>query len=372
MDWRYLVMGLCAIGLGLVRLRRGHRWPRNTTQKAIITGLMATGVAAVSYSSMATLNPLGPLKNSDLALWHSLLGILIGSLEVLTLTLRTEQVHRWQVRRIMIRSGLVAATLAATWPFGFSSVVLDDLSAAPRNPALIMHLVVFHAYLLWGLCGVVVLAVLRFPTGPRRRPLNALALAGMGAGCAGFASVNAQVGWRLLTEREPEVGAVMSPTPFYLALVIASFVVLGFGNRVHEALVAMRDLRTLAPLSRRLTELSDLDLRLDVALPLAARRQRAYAEISDALCTLRIAATTPGTIAVIAHCIWQGNVSTSRGAPTISDVLPRRATRSEDLALIHALAQAYCRLAAAPGPPHETSSSRMSSSDGWDNLEPTR
>lgn len=73
-----------------------------------------------------------------------------------------------------------------------------------------------------------------------------------------------------------------------------------------------------------------------------ARLQRAYVEISDAICTLRI--ETDGEaldLETLAEALHRGELSTDPGAPTLSQALPARRTRREDLELIHALARVY-------------------------------
>jgi hypothetical protein len=69
--------------------------------------------------------------------------------------------------------------------------------------------------------------------------------------------------------------------------------------------------------------------------------QRAYVEISDAICTLRIDAAGSQDLKTVAASLQRGACTEEQSSPTISEALPHRGSRREDLELINALAKEY-------------------------------
>src|SRR5699024_545691 len=107
----------CSIVLGFERLWRLRGKPVTLTQKSIVVALFSLGLAAAAYGSM----PLtASFYNIGLVSWHAFVSVLIGAVEMVVLTLRTEQVSPTAVRAVLLRSGLVTTVLLITWPLAFA------------------------------------------------------------------------------------------------------------------------------------------------------------------------------------------------------------------------------------------------------------
>lgn len=348
MYWEsFAVLSVCSFILFCERLWRFRHESSTLTQKTFLVALFSLGVAAVAYGTM----PLtAPFYNIGLGTWHALVGVLIGCLEMLVLALRNEQVTRSAVRAVLWRSSLVTIVLAVTYVFGFAGAdPLYNLSASgPRNVAVLVHLIVFPTYILWGLIRIIDLCRRRFLRDIRRRPVSAIALFMVAAGCTGFVWVNGVITLSLIFGFEVDLNRMYAPAPIYVGLWVAGCGLLAAGDRVYEELASLYMLTRLKPLWHRVIQLMPEDFHLPTRhLPASARLQRSYVEISDAICILRI--DTPRQpdasldLETAAATIHTGEVTTDPAAPTISEALPHRTTRREDLELIHGLAKTYRR-----------------------------
>ncbi len=341
MDGVFIALAICCVLLGFERIWRLRDEPSTLTHRAILTALFSLGLAAAAYGTMAL---TAPFYNIGLAFWHALIGVLIGALEMMVLTLRAERVRPAAVRAVMLRAGLVTALLLATWPAGFAHAEpVYDLSAlSERNPALIVHLVVFHVYIVWGLLRMIGLSWQRLSKDIRRRPTSTIAMLMVALGSGGFLWINIMIGAHLLTGRIGDWASILAPASIFTAFYVVGGVLLAVGEPVLEELTARYQLSRLTPLWTRVVELSVDDLHLPTAdLPAPARLQRAYVEISDAICTLRIAADRQLDLESVASALRRGDVTTDPVAPTLSQALPPRSSRREDLEFIHALAKAF-------------------------------
>lgn len=125
---------------------------------------------------------------------------------------------------------------------------------------------------------------------------------------------------------------------------------LAVGERLYDEISARYQLRQLTPLWQRMIELSDQDLHLSVQnFPAPSRLQRAYVEIADAICTLRIVVDGPYDPESVSSALRRGDVTEDPTRPTLSRALPPRQTRREDLQLIMVLANTYRRTARERG-----------------------
>lgn len=341
MNWFFIAMSVSSLVLGFERLWRLSDDPPTLTNRAMLSALFILSAACAAYGTMGL---TASFHNLGLGLWHTLLGVLIGSLEMVVLTLRQEEVTRRAVRGVIARSAVVTLVLLLTWlpAFGHQEPMRRIDFGSLRDWALIVHLLVFHAYIIWGLMQVVLLSLNRLPRDIRRRPISTAALLMMATGCIGFVWVNLVIAAELFKGRAVGAASTVVPTSVLLALCVGGAGLLAVGERVHEEITARYQLRRLNPLWWRMMELSTQDLRLPTGtLSSPARLQRAYVEISDAICTLRV--DTEGQLGVpeVVEILRRGELTQDRQAPTISEALPPRRTRREDLELIHALARAY-------------------------------
>lgn len=142
--------------------------------------------------------------------------------------------------------------------------------------------------------------------------------------------------------------AIIAPNVAFLASFVVGSAVLAVGERVQDEVVARYRLRQLRSLWARVIELSSFDLRLPAHLPAPNQLQRAYVEILDALSTLRVQPGTALTVEQAAAILCSGTIIDDPAAPTISRALPERLTRGDDLALVHAIAQAYRHISENP------------------------
>lgn len=355
MHWEpFLVLSGLSFILGFERLARLRTQQATLTHKTFLVLLFALGVAAAAYGTM----PLtAQFHNIGLGVWRTLSAVLIGGLEIIILVLRSPQADPAAVRRVMWRSGTVTTVLLVTYILGFADAPpIRDLSqSAPTNPAVIVHMAAFGAYIMWGLANMILLCVQRVPKEMRRRTIHATALLLVTAGCTGFLWINAVAISSLVLDFNVNVDILYAPAPVFVGMWVAGGVLLAVGERVYEELASRYMLARLKPLWNRTIELMPEASHLHVRrLPAAARLQRAYVEISDAICTLRMAGTEQLDPKMVAVKLHSGEVATEQAAPTlltVSKMLPPRRTRREDLELIHDLARAYRQTKGAPSAP---------------------
>ncbi|MDP9904747.1 hypothetical protein [Arthrobacter bambusae] len=340
-NWIFLVLAAFSLFLAVERTLRLKEHRATVNHRAMNVALITLGVAASAYGTMML---TAAFYNFGLALWHGLLGILIGALEVIVLTLRFEQIPLRTLRRAQLRSGLVTLVLFSTWPSGFAwAPPISDLTKIdPPNPAVIFHIAVFHLYIIWGLLQLLRVTFSRVPREFGRRPISAIALIMVGLGCIGFIGVNVDLGGSILIGVHQEVAVIRAPTGTFLGLCVGGAGLLGFGERIWTAIIARYRLWQLSRLWEISVKLSTAELRFLMQLPATAKMQRAYIEISDALSTLRIDTDRQLTVKEVAALLLRGETTEDRSAPTVSQALPPRTTRLEDLHMIHALAR-ECR-----------------------------
>ncbi|WP_284982404.1 hypothetical protein [Arthrobacter sp. efr-133-TYG-118] len=340
-NWVFIALAGVSFFLAIERTVRLKDQRETVNHQAMSVALLTLGIAATAYGTMTL---TASFFNFGLAMWHGLLGILIGALEVIVLTLRFEQIPPLTLRRALVRSGLVTLVLFATWPLGFAwAPPISALTKIdPLNPAVAFHIAVFHLYIIWGLLQLLRLSFSRVPGEFGRRPISAVALVMVGFGCAGFIWVNAVLGGSVLIGIHQDVAIIRAPTGIFLSLCVGGAALLGFGERAWAAIVTRYRLWQLGKLWEVSVHLSSSELRLRMQLPASARTQRAYIEISDALSTLRVDTERQLTVKEVAALLIHGETTEDRLAPTISQALPPRSTRLEDLQMIHALAK-ECR-----------------------------
>lgn len=338
------------VGLGalsfigaMLRIRSHRGKPATLYHAALVSVLLLIGATAVVYGTMEFTDGF---YNIGLGLWHALLSMTIGGLEVVALAMRSERVPPGALGRTVARSVAVTTTLLATWIIGFAhqppiySLGID----AERNPAVMVHMVVFTGYIVWGLLRILALCVRQLKRDWGRRPVSMVASLMIFAGCAGFIWVNVAVNTALVLGLWVDMPWIYGPTPLYLSIILAGALLLALGDRLYDEVVARYRLRRMNALWDRMMELMPLDLHLDSSkLGTPARLQRAYVEISDAMCMLRVERGTRTGPEGIAELLFWGEVVEDQQAPTVSQALPERRTRREDLEAIHALADAYRR-----------------------------
>src|SRR5699024_9274002 len=107
----FIVLSVLSFILGFERLWRFRQKPATLTQKTFLVILFSLGVASAAYGTM----PLtAPFYNVGLGIWHALVGVLIGGLEMLVLALRREKIDRGAVRAVLWRSSVVTTLLVLT------------------------------------------------------------------------------------------------------------------------------------------------------------------------------------------------------------------------------------------------------------------
>lgn len=341
MSWIFFALALGSIALGFERLWRLRNEPITLSHAAYLLILFSLGLTAATYSTMPmTAN----FHNIGLGLWHTMLGVLIGGVEVMMLTLRQAEVRKSDVKAIVWRSGIVTAVLFTTWLLGFAQdgPMYNISISASRDPATMIHLVVFPVYIIWGLLQIIRVCLQRIVKDIRRRPISTAALLMTSLGAGGFIWVNVVICFSMLVDLNFSTSAIYTYTPLFLGLCVGGAGLLASGERAYEELSARYLLSRLNPLWDRVVELLPEGLHLEGRdLSSVARLQRAYVEISDAICTLRVCTPGPLDVRAVSALLRQGDVSEHFDAPTISQALPMRTTRREDLDLIHALADAY-------------------------------
>lgn len=341
MDWPFIALSVVATFVGLERVWQLRDDSPTLTEKAILVALFSVGVAAAAYGTMEL---TAGFLNIGLVVWHVLAAVIIGSLEMVLLTLRTENVQPAAVRAIKLRCLTVVVLLLVSWPLGLADAPATRSidSVASYGLSAIVSLTIFPAYIIWGLSQVVILSLRRLPADIRRRPISTLALLMIATGSAGFIWINLVMSFHLLTAQTFDREALLAPAPLFLALCVGGAVLLAAGERLHEELRARLQLRRLTPLWERMIELSSRELHLPArTLPTPARAQRAYVEISDAICTLRVSTKEKLDLVEAVEALRRGDVTDDPDAPTLSQALPPRRTRRDDIQLIHALAREY-------------------------------
>lgn len=342
MHWEaFLILSVCSFAVALERMWRFRGEPATLTHKNFLVALFTLGVAAAAYGTM----PLtAQFYNIGLGTWHTLVGILVGTLEMLALLLRSEKISPAAVRAIQVRSGVVTFILLITYVFGFADAppLLDLSESAPRNIWVLIHLVVFPAYVIWGLMKIIDLCRRRFLKDLKRRPVSAVAFLMVALGCAGFVAINVLISLALVFGVRVDLDIVYAPTPVYVALWIFGCGLLAIGDRAYEETVSFFALARMKPLWSRMIDFLPEGSHLPVRhLPASARLQRAYVEISDAICTLRVDAGCRVDVEEAAVYLREGNITTDPSAPTLSEALPPRKGRKEDIQLVRSLARAY-------------------------------
>lgn len=341
MSFSFVALALCAIALGVDRVARFRDEPVTLTQKAITVTLFSMGIAAGAYGTKSFTAPFYDMGDTA---WHIAATVLIGALEVTFLTLRVETVETPAVYRIVARSAALSLLLLVSWPVSQSQggVPSDVARFADHSFPSAVSLVIFPLYVIWGLSQVVLLTLLRVPNDIRRRPINTVALIMISAGICGFIWINAVLTLYLNTGQAAASGKILAFAPLALGVSVAGAALLAGGERIYDEASARIHILRLGPLWSRTVELSAQDFRLPTGhLSAPARLQRAYVEISDAICTLRIAAAGRNDVRAVATTLQRGDVTDEISAPTISDALPPRSSRREDLELINALAREY-------------------------------
>ena len=341
MNLAFVALGVCATALGVGRLSRLRDDPATLTQKAIIVSLLSTGVGALAYGTRLATAPLYDIGG---AIWHMAATVLIGALEITFLTLRVKEVKPETVRRISVTSGVICLLILTSWPAGQASgghpQAVDSLK--DHSFASLVTLLIFPIYVIWGLSQIVLLGIRRVPQDIRRRPINTLALAMVSAGALGFIGINVATAIYLNSGRAGESEAAIAFSPIALGAALVGAALLATGERIYEEAYARYHIFRLGPLWRRLDELSGGEFSLPSrTLSTPARLQRAYVEISDAICTLRVDTGSRYDLNSVAASLHRGDTTDDRSTRTLSRALPERRTRREDLEAIHALAKAY-------------------------------
>lgn len=341
MNLPFIALGACAIALGIDRLARLRDEPATLTQKALVVSLFSIGIGAPAYGTRFITAPFYDVGNT---MWHIAATVLVGALELVFLTLRIKDVPARSVHRVLARAGAMTLLLAIAWPVaqaGNGPTQGVDTLLEHDFPSLV-SLLLFPIYVIWGLSQVVVFSVYRVPHDMRRRPINTIALALVSVGALGFLCINATMIVYLNTGHVSESGAVLAYSPIALGISVAGAVLLAVGERTYEELSARYQVARLSPLWKRLDELSGREYHLPTQqLSAPARLQRAYVEISDVICTLRIDMEDRYDLDSVAAKLRRGGTTGDTATPTLSQALPERKTRREDLEMIHALAKAY-------------------------------
>lgn len=343
LGWLFVILGVLASGLFIERMWRLHDQRLSLTQRTILGALFVTGSGAVAYGAKDVLD--GFYGVGTIA-WHLAAVVLIALLEVMFLSLRVEQIGRRAAGWIIARCSVVTAATLFAWPQvaagdrGIEGVAHLSEHSVPS----FVFLVVFPLYVIWGLSQIVVTSISMIPRNMRRRPINTLAFALVASGLICFIVINTATTVFFNTGRSQEAMGVIVYSPISLGLCVAGAALLASGERVYDELSSRYQLLLLGPLWRRMIELSDRSFHLPTSdLSAPARLQRAYVEISDAMCTLRVPAGRTHDLGSVVAVLDRGEVCADAASPTISEALPARSTRREDLEAIEALAAAYRR-----------------------------
>lgn len=341
--WLYVGFGVVSLVLAVERLWRFRRQPVTLNHVGFTITLCALSLAAIAYGTMGLTSAYW---NVGLGVWHALVAVLIGGVELLMLTLRHESFKPRWVRVIAWRCAIVTCVLVATWLIGFAQAgpIYDLSQSAPRNPATIIHLIVFPAYIVWGLLKIVLLSIERVRVDWGRRSISVVALLMICGGAVGFIWLNVIITIYLFIDRDFSTAELYTGIPVYLTLCLGGAALLAGGERLYDELSARYRLRKLRPLWMEMLDQLPEDLHLeDHRMNSTAQLQRAYVEISDAMCLLRLDTEELLSVSEVARRLRQGDLSEQPEDPTISQALPPRRTRRSDLEMIHRLADAFRR-----------------------------
>ncbi|MEV0869323.1 hypothetical protein AB0I24_15450 [Brachybacterium paraconglomeratum] len=341
MNWPFVAISVVATGITAGRLWSQRDRSATTTHKAILVSLFSIVIGAMAYGTRSAVDHF--LLIGDV-LWHICACTLIGALEIISMMLRDEQVDSRKLRSVTIRTSAIIVLMIVAWPAYLDNPAATTgvISMQDHDLASFTYLIAFPAFCIWGMFRIATVGWGRILPDLRRRPINTIAMAMISAGIFGFIWVNVTLMVYLNTEQSDQLGDILKWSPLFLSVSVSGTAVLVFGERLYDELVAWYELRRLTPLWRRLIELSEHDLHLSAEnLTTPARLQRAYVEISDAICTVRLVVDRPYTVDAAVEALREGAVSDNPQVPTLSQALPERKTRREDLELISQLASEY-------------------------------
>ena len=341
MNWPFVAISVVAAGITAGRLWSQRDKSTTTTHKAILVSLFSIVIGALAYGTRSAFDQF--LLVGDV-LWHICACTLIGALEIISMMLRDEQVESRKLRSVTIRTSTIIILMIVAWP-----AYLENPAATTGVPSMQDHdlasftyLIAFPVFCIWGLFRIATVGWGRILTDLRRRPINTIAMAVISAGIFGFIWVNVTLMIYQNTGQSAELSNVLKWSPLFLSVSVTGTAVLVFGERVYDEIVAWYELRRLTPLWRRLIELSEQDLHMSVNnLATPVKLQRAYVEISDAICTVRPLVDGPCTVDSTVEALREEAVSDDPQTPTLSQAFPERKTRREDLELISRLASEY-------------------------------
>lgn len=318
------------------------------SQQAILVSLVVIAVGAMAYGVRQVVDDYVLIGDVT---WHICACLLIGCLEVLFLSIRVEDIRRRQLNSVYARTATIVVLILLSW---HSYVAHPDVTSGiesfrEHSFASVTYLIAFPTFCILGLLQVAIVGIRRFPADIKRRPISAIAMAMVSLGICGFIWINLTLMFYLNTGYGSRSANILQWSPAFLFVSVTGAAILAFGERAFDEIVAQRELRRLQPLWGRLIELSDHDLHLSVEnLSTPARLQRAYVEISDAICTVRLKVSGAHTLESVAEALHAGSISDDSSVPTLSRGFPERATRRDDLALIGSLATAYRKWPQAP------------------------
>src|SRR5699024_11563369 len=131
-----------------------------------------------------------------------------------------------------------------------------------HDATTIVYLVVFPAYVIWGLSQPVFGNIPRIRRDLRRRPINTIALLLVTIGIAGFIIINAIVSVLLNVGRGELKQAVIDMSPAALFICGVGAALLAGVERMFDVITARVELLRLETLWHRTLYLSDLELHL--------------------------------------------------------------------------------------------------------------
>ena len=341
MNWPFVAISVVAAGITAGRLWSQRDRSATTTHKAILVSLFSIVIGALAYGTRSAFDKF--LLVGDV-LWHICACTLIGALETISMMLRDEQVEFRRLRSVAIRTSAIIVLMIIAWPTYLENPDATNgvLSIQDHDLASFTYLVAFSVFCIWGMFRIATVGWGRILPDLHRRPINTIAMTVISAGVFGFIWVNATLMFYLNTGQSEELSSILKWSPVFLSVSVAGTAVLVFGERVYDEVVAWYEIRRLTPLWRRLIELSEHDLHMPVNnLATPVKLQRAYVEISDAICTVRPLVDGPYTVDSTVEALREGAVSDDPRTPTLSQAFPERKTRREDLELISRLASEY-------------------------------
>lgn len=341
MNWPFVAISVVAAGITAGRLWSQRDRSATTTHKAILVSLFSIVIGALAYGTRSAVDQF--LMVGDV-IWHICACTLIGALEIISMMLRDEQVDSKKLRSVAIRTSAIIVLMIVAWPTYLENpdATSGVLNMQDHDLASFTYLVAFPVFCIWGMFRIATVGWGRILSDLRRRPINTIAMTVISAGIFGFIWVNATLMIYLNTGQSAELPNILKWSPAFLSVSVTGTAVLVFGERIYDEIVARHELRRLTPLWRRLIELSKHDLHMPVNnLATPVKLQRAYVEISDAICTVRPHVDGPYTVDSTVEALREGAVSDDPRTPTLSQAFPERNTRREDLELISWLASEY-------------------------------